>query len=65
MEGTRKSKRCRAAESVARRRVCGDSACRRVGGSAEPEGSNGTRILERTWPVDEEAAFRRPSVPAE
>jgi hypothetical protein len=28
-------------------------------------GSRGMAILETTWPVEEEAAFRRPSVPAE
>ena len=64
-EGVRKSNRCSAAESVASSKVWGDKACKRVGGSAEPEGSNGTRILDMTWPVDEDAAFNRPSVPAE
>ena len=57
---------CKAAESVARRRVCGDRACRRVGASgALEEVSRGTRILETTWPVEDEATLRRPSVPAE
>jgi hypothetical protein len=37
----------------------------RVGGSISELDAQGSRILDRTWPVVEEAAFRRPSVPAE
>ena len=56
---------CKAAESVARRSVCGESACMRVGGSISELEAKGMRILESTCPVGEEAALRRPSVPAE
>jgi hypothetical protein len=54
----------RAAESVARRRVWGESAWMRVGGSTSEE-AKGMRTFDWTWPVVEEAALRRPSVPAE
>lgn len=38
----------------------------RVGGSGlELEGAGGMASLEITWPFVEEAALRRPSVPAE
>ena len=56
---------CRAAESVARRRVCGERAWMRVGGSTSELEVKGMRSLDVTWPVIEEAALRRPSVPAE
>jgi hypothetical protein len=36
-----------------------------VGGSIDCDESYGMRIFETTWPVDDEAAFTRPSVPAE
>ena len=62
----RRSNRCSAPESVARSRVCGERAWSRVGGSAATEdASRGERILAVTWPVEEDAAFNRPSVPAE
>jgi hypothetical protein len=65
VEGARRSYMCRAPESVARRRDCGDKACRRVGWSGSEVLEAGMRILEVTRPVDEEKAFRRESVPAE
>ncbi len=51
---------------MARRRVWGERAWRRVGLSVLlVAGSKGMRILEITWPVEEDAAFKSPSVPAE
>ena len=37
----------------------------RVGGSTSEFEAKGMKILDCTWPVAEEAALRRPSVPAE
>lgn len=37
----------------------------RVGGSTSELEAKGIRILDCTWPVVEDAALRRPSVPAE
>lgn len=64
MDGVRRSKRCRALESVARRRVCGERACRRVGWSGRSL-CVGMRSLEVTTPVVGEKALMRVSVPAE
>ena len=37
----------------------------RVGGSISEFEAKGMRTLDCTWPVAEDAALRRPSVPAE